>query len=215
MDVDTYSDEDGPVYWRRRALVLGGVAAVIALLAWACGGDEQTARPAGAADAPTPPIPPVLPTITVTATPTAGGTPSAEPSARPEPAPSDGRCDPDDLVLTVRMDRTVYPEGEHPRLHLSLVNVGERTCGLDLGPASLRVRITSGPDRVWSSEHCAVGASFRKLRRGVPYVQTVTWDRRRSAPGCPKSRAAAKPGTYVATVRLEGLKPHRKVFHLR
>lgn len=214
MDVDTYSDEDCPAYWRRRAMVLGGVVAVVALLAWACGGEKQTARPAGAADVPTPPIP-VLPTVTVTAAPTATGTPSPEPSAEKKSAPAGGRCDPDDLVLTFRMDQTVYPEGRLPRLHLSLVNVGERTCTYDTGPANLRIRITSGPDRIWSAEHCAAGSSPRKLRRGVPYIQTITWDRRRSAPGCPKSRPAAKPGTYVATVRLDGLKPHRKVFHLR
>ncbi|MBA9001469.1 hypothetical protein [Thermomonospora cellulosilytica] len=213
MDLDAHSDEDGPVYWRRRAMVLGGVAAVVALLAWACGGGgEQTVRPAGAADAQTPTIP-VLPTVTVTATPS--GTPKPRPSAEEEPTTRDGHCDPDDLVLTFRTDQTTYAGGRHPRLQLSLVNIGDRTCTYDTGPENLRVRIMSGPDRIWSSDHCTKGASLQKLRRGVPHIQTITWDRKRSTPGCPKTRPAAKPGTYVATAHLEGLKPHREVFHLR
>ncbi len=47
------------------------------------------------------------------------------------------------------------------------------------------------------------------LRRGIPYVDTVTWDRER---GC-KGNTQARPGTYVAD--LKGTKVKKQIFRLR
>ncbi|GLZ15242.1 hypothetical protein Acsp04_54770 [Actinomadura sp. NBRC 104425] len=59
------------------------------------------------------------------------------------------------------------------------------------------------------------GSRERTLRRGIPHVETVTWDRRRSTGDCRATGLTARPGTYVATVRADGLRPARRVFHLR
>ncbi|ACY99997.1 hypothetical protein [Thermomonospora curvata] len=217
----TTESDDNAVYWRRRAVVLGGMLAVVGLLAWACGGDGERADMVGAMATPSPSlggitagIPPI-PTHTPTPGPTATGSAKA---ARSGGARQRGVCAPRDVVVTLSMDGEVYPAGRKPRFHLSVVNTGRRTCAFDVGPAALRLQITSGRDRIWSSAHCAGsdGTSRQRLRRGVPYLRTIVWDRRRSAEGCPRERAAARPGTYVAKVKGKGvIRDGTQVFRLR
>ncbi|WP_380748696.1 hypothetical protein [Sphaerisporangium aureirubrum] len=43
----------------------------------------------------------------------------------------------------------------------------------------------------------------------------VRWDRRRSGADCRSERPVARPGTYVATARLGGLRSHELIFQLR
>jgi hypothetical protein len=215
MGSGTESDVEELAYWRRRAVALAGVLAVVGLLAWTCGGgDDKPAGAAGAAGTPSPSgsprgIPAVVPTVTVTAT--------AKVTVRPDAPKKDGdACARDDVVVGFAMDGDTYPGGRRPQFRVSVVNTGERTCAFRADPRALRIQITSGADRIWSSEHCATGAgSSVRLRRGIPYIQTVTWDRRRSAVGCPRRRPAARPGTYVAELKGDGVRTQRRVFHLR
>ncbi|MEU6041195.1 hypothetical protein ABZ801_37965 [Actinomadura sp. NPDC047616] len=205
MGADTGRD-DGVVdrYWRRRATVLAVVLGVLVVLAYGCGGDDGTTGDAadGPTDAPT--IPSAAPTVTVTAT----------RSVRPAPARPEGdACAGEDLVVGLTTARDTYAGAQRPRFTATVVNTGPGACTFD---GVLDVRVTSGPDRVWSSARCARGGSAeRTLRRGIPHVETVTWDRRRSSGDCRARGLPARPGTYVATVRVDGLKPARRVFHLR
>jgi hypothetical protein len=223
MRPDTLSgrDEDfADAYWRRRAYVLTGVLLTAGLLMWACSGDEKDTRQvraAGAASTPTPSVTPsaalfpaVLPTVTVTATARVTVTPAVP--RRPGDA-----CDPKSVVIALEGGKTVYAAGEAPQFRLTAVNTGAVPCTFDVGAGRLEVRITSGADRIWSSADCVsgTGSSIQMLRRGIPYVGTVVWDRRRSAPKCAGARSPAREGTYVATLRGGGTKIRRQVFHLR
>ncbi|GAA2424628.1 hypothetical protein GCM10010191_41060 [Actinomadura vinacea] len=190
-------------YWRRRATALVGVFGVIAVLGWACSasggeGAQVVNSPA------VPSVPAVLPTVTVTA--------EVTKTARPV-AQSGGACDPESVVVTMSAARDVHGPGERPEFHVTAVNTGPLACAFDVGPRGLDLRITSGEDRVWSSADCArgAGAPARTLRRGVPYVGTVTWDRRR----CAGERARARPGTYVAAVHSASAYTPKQVFWLR
>lgn len=214
--LDTELDRDTDAYWRRRVYVLAGGIAVIGLMAWACsdsGHKKSTAQVRNAAamspavPAPTSPLPSggagPVPTVTVTVTPTV---------AAETPKRSGDRCDDGAVVAGLTPTSTVYSGKAHPRFGLSVVNTGRRTCTYDVGPKSLQITIASGPDRVWSSARCVggPGSNVQMLRRGVPYLATLDWNRRRCDG---RSRVAA--GTYVISVKGPGVKTRREIFRLR
>ncbi|WP_067481056.1 hypothetical protein [Actinomadura hibisca] len=219
MAADTESDHDGlgfDQYWRRRAVALGGLLGVVGLMAWACtaggGDDKQPVRNASAVgtagSSAAAALPTAMPTVTVT----------AQVTATPAPVKKDGdACESRDVVVNAAITRDVYAKGESPQMQITVVNTGTRACTLDVGANALDVRITSGSDRVWSSARCARGngASIQMLRRGIPYVGTVTWDRLRSGENCRGEREKARPGTYVATVKSAKFKVKKQVFALR
>ncbi|WP_344887666.1 hypothetical protein [Actinomadura meridiana] len=137
-----------------------------------------------------------MPTVTVTAT------------ATPEAANDGGPCKRDDLVFNMSSQRDSYAGSQRPEFRITVVNMGGGSCVLDKG--ALDLRVTSGDDRIWSSRACHRGGPSKvTLRRGVPLVDTVTWNRRR---GCERG-TAARPGTYVAELRHHDVE--RRIFHLR
>jgi hypothetical protein len=81
----------------------------------------------------------------------------------------------------------------------------------------MEIRITSGADRIWSTADCVSGegSEVKELQRGVPYVRSLEWDRRRSSPDCRSTPPAALPGTYVAVARMGKMRTNKGVFHLR
>ncbi|MFC4055996.1 hypothetical protein ACFOY4_40435 [Actinomadura syzygii] len=204
MGAHTGRNENGSgsdQYWRRRAVALASVLAATGLLAWACtgaSGDDSPAPNAGAAGASSPPAAPTaMPTVTVTATTTPRAT-----------AAAGGACRDRDLVFSIATSRTTYAGTATPEFRITVVNMGGGSCTLDTG--SLDVRVTSGADRLWSSAECRRGGASKKtVKRGVPYVDTVVWDRKRGCAG----GAIARPGTYVAALKDE--KAKKKVFYLR
>ncbi|WP_067466957.1 hypothetical protein [Actinomadura macra] len=185
-------------YWRRRAVALAGALVVVAVLAWACtggGGERGRVRDAGAVENRPPPT--AMPTVTVTRT----VTPS------PDPVEDGGPCEAKNLVVSLATSRDTYAGQQEPRFHVSVVNAGKSDCTWTAG--SLDVRVTSGPDRIWSSAQCRGGDQARRtLRRGIPYVDGVGWNRRR---GCKGDGGPVRPGTYIVSVK--GAK--KQVFHLR
>ncbi|MDN3353936.1 hypothetical protein [Actinomadura sp. DC4] len=221
MDADTDRSErldaeddleqgDVEAYWRRRVYVLAGGITLIGLVAWACSGSghkRSTAQVRNAAATVSPQAaaaPAVTPTATVTVT--------ASPAGVVPPKRRAGdQCDAGDVVVGVTPSGTVFKGKEHPRFGLSVVNTGRRPCTFDVGPKALVIRITSGPDRVWSSAQCVNGGpSLQRLQRGVPYLATLDWDRKRCTGG-----SHAAPGTYVISVGAPGIKTQREVFRLR
>lgn len=181
-------------------MALAGVLGAVSLLAWTCSGtgEGEPVQNAGAVDSASPPPPSAMPTVTVTAT------------ATPEPEPADGGgpCDDEDLVVTMSAAGDTFAGSDRPEFRITVVNAGKGACTFDTG--SLDVRITSGSDRIWSSAKCREGDAAKKtLRRGIPYVDDVTWNRERGCEGA----TPARPGTYVAA--LKGRKSERRIFRLR
>ncbi|MDH2429214.1 hypothetical protein [Sphaerisporangium sp. TRM90804] len=232
MDPDTFRGDvgvEGPeVYWRRRVAVLTGALVVVAVVAWACtsatggSGDKPPGR-SGKDPAVRPGAAP--PQASASAAPSpASPRPEAGRGAGPKPSPSSpGRprrpgdpCRRPDLVVSLQGEARVYAGKRTPRFLLTVVNTGRLPCTVDLGPTAVETRITSGADRVWSTADCLSGEreEIKRLRRGVPHVSTVAWDRRRSAPHCGAPRTKARKGTYVAMARLGAAKSHKVVFHL-
>jgi hypothetical protein len=204
---------DVEAYWRRRVYVLAGGIALIGLVAWACSGSDHkrsTAQVRNAAATVSPAA--ALPAAGATPTPTATVTVTATPTATVEKKHSGDQCDAPDVVVGLTPTGTLFKGKQHPRFALSVVNTGRQACTFDVGPKALLIRISSGSDRVWSSAQCASGAgpNLQMLQRGVPYLATLDWDRRRC-----NSHIHASPGTYVIAVSAPGIQTHREVFRLR
>lgn len=132
-----------------------------------------------------------------------GGGGSAE---VPAPERPEDPCRPQDVFVTFEFaesDREVYGGGTNPEFRVSVVNVGEQTCTVDVGPEALELRIDSGDDRVYSSADCVEGNAQeeRQLKQGSPHNYTVTWNLERSFTDCRDSSAKAQPGWYKANLR--------------
>lgn len=215
MDSDALLHPRGPlppgVYWRRRLVTLGVALLVLLLLSRACGSDGS----------PTAVSPSGSPSPSATGTPSTSPKPSR--SATPKPSASatptaGGACKPADLVLNARADAQVYPAGRRPVLTIGIKNGGAAPCTFDVGQANREIRVTSGNDRVWSSDDCSPGggAQVVTLQPGAaPTEFSVTWSRQRSAPGCAGDRRAAPVGTYRVVGRFGDLTSEPDSFSLR
>ncbi len=217
----------GDVYWRRRMSVLVAVLVVVAVVAWACSstasgpgreaGEQSSKSAAPAAD----PLLAGLRTLamgTATPTPTPTPTPSADNATQEARTHRPGEpCSEADLVIGLHGRQEVYAGGTRPNFLITVVNTGPVMCKADVGPRAMEIRITSGEDRIWSTSDCVSGAGVdvKELERGVPYVRSLDWDRRRSSGDCRADPPSALPGTYVAVARMGRIRSPKGVFHLR
>jgi len=193
--VHPVGDKPPRVYWTRRILVLllagaavvalGFVVMLVVRYVGGLGGDSPTA-----AGSPSPSV-----------TSTADG-----PTA----------CGPADLQVVLVADAAGYPAGANPSLTLTVVNSGSRSCTFDSSAANREIVITSGADRIWSSKDCQAETpeDLLLLGAGAGSPATVSWDRSRSAAGCPAGLAAPRPGTYKATATVAGITVPSVVFTL-
>lgn len=186
------------VYWRRRAIVLGVLLSVVALIVSKCGSDpsgatDQTGKStAGSKPAPTSTLlTPIVDAPASTAPPASGGT-----SAGPQPT---GPCIDDEVVVTASTEggKTEYAAGESVKISLLIKNVSGRSCARDVGGAQQELRISQGAQKVWSSDDCgtAGGSNIQTLGPGQEVsIGVVTWTGRTST-SC-QNRTVVAPGTY-------------------
>jgi hypothetical protein len=194
------------VYWTRRLLVLvvalGLVFGIAHLLG--SGGGSGTSAPAArrvGAVASTTPTTPTAPTHTATAR--AAASPSATPLASPS-----GPCASSDIVATPSVRGTAYA-GKPVVFAMKLTTKVSPACNWDVTAESLAVRITSGSDRVWSTQDC-VGAVPRQsvvVRKDQPVSVTVVWNGQRSDAECTRTTPWAEPGYYHVVAAAFGADP--------
>lgn len=182
------------VYWTRRLVVLGVILLVIIVI-WAL-----VAR-GGGGEAPAP---------GTTSDPDVAETDDAD-------APSDGAstCGEADLELAVATEQRAHPAGVQPVLEVTVTNVSESSCVVDL--AATQVLITSGSDRIWSSADCPADDAAEQvvlLPAGASETWTTTWQRVRSDEQCRDGLPEPRPGTYRAEVSLVGATSEPAVFDL-
>lgn len=202
------------VYWRRRALVLGGVVVLVMLIVYACSGSDDTdrdkdgngAQPTGSPTAyPTDDVPSESPSGEA---PTDGdlgpgggpgnpggpggpGGPGDAVGGQPGgDAGSDGdlpTCPNSDLDIAPKPADTQTPEGARLTIRLVIRNTSDRPCERDIGADQQEIRVMDGDDRIWSSDHCNPdhGSYVEVLQPGERIDRFwVVWDGRRSAPKC-------------------------------
>lgn len=199
--------EPASTYWQRRAVVATGLVLVLALGSAVLTGGEDD--PDQLAQAPRP-TPSEAVTPSASAAPTGAATPSASPSA------AVAICQPEALKVEALADADSYPVGATPRLTLRVTNTGAAPCTRDLGQAAVELVVFSGRDRIWSSDDCAPGGpkDVTTLAPGKPESQRVTWNGRRSRPGCEGDKEQAEPGTYRVQGRVGQLREQGAVFRL-
>lgn len=182
------------VYWVRRSLVAATALALVFGIAHllgggGSGGGNDTARLS--ADQQTsgssPSVSTVLPSIGV------HKTPKSSPSVTL--AQPDGPCSADELSVTPVVSQAYALHPVTIKLELS---GSSPACTFTVSPKTVAVKVTSGNDRIWSSQDCP--KSIKKqtvvVRSGADTTVPVTWRGRRSNGSCSTSNPWALPGYY-------------------
>ncbi len=195
--------EDPGIYWRRRAVVFGGLLIAIVLLLLLlsqCGaGGTPSASP--------------TPTPTPTPTTTSSGTPTPTASPSPSSTPSSTStadaplCADTAIAVGVSTNKEVYAAGEEPQITMVITNTSDAACRRDVGASANEVKISSGGVHVWSSDDCSPDntADVQLLEPGAKAQLTLTWGRLLSSEGCPDNRTDALAGTYEVIGRNDGV----------
>lgn len=167
-------------------------------------GPEPAAAPQNSERASPRPTPTV--TVTVTASPKSTVTVTATPKQLGKPCRKVG------ARLAVRARKNAYGPGAEPELTIRVKP--RKRCLLD--PDKLHLVITSGTDRIWSSQDCSGKDRWpRRITPRRPYTEAATWQRVRSNPAkCGEETSSAKAGWYAATAKLGDKESEEAVFRL-
>ena len=221
------------VYWRRRALA-GVLAVLILWLAWSAFPGKNHANAAqgpvnkSTTAAPASPTPSATPAPATTTTPPAAApttvatpasvvtSPPAAPTTTAAPTtPAVPTCTA--IGVAVSADHTVYAAGVQPKFVLTVTNTSATPCKVDVGTAARGFVVTSGSDRIWSSQDCAKNEPNIQVfapKQAVSYSHSWGLSRSSSA-GCAAKGTEARPGTYKVTAHVGGLTSDIAVFQLR
>ena len=198
-------------YWTRRVMVLGtavllvfGIARVLGAGSDASSQPEPREQARQVAAAPTTTL--ALPESSPSAT-ESGSRRSEKKKEEVVPlAEPEGTCEDEDVAVTPTVDHPVA--GRDVRIVLELRTIVSEACTWEVSPESLTLKITSGDDEIWTSQHCprAMPDEELTLRRDHTTRVDVTWDdARRSDEECSKLTKWALPGWYhVAAAALAG-----------
>jgi hypothetical protein len=184
------------VYWVRRFVVLGIPLLLVVLVVWLVAGRGSGGDTPAAASA---------------------QTTSPEPS--PSKTPGMPECTADHLELAIIAAAVSFPAGASPTFALTITNTGTEPCLVDAGEAHRALVITSGSDRIWANQDCLAAGTESRLLLLAPGdegrdTQQVTWNRDRSAPGCPAGLPTPGAGTYSLAFDLAGATTPPAVFGL-
>ncbi len=200
------------VYWVRRLMLLGVAALLVVgigqLLGGSGGGSSGPDRATTVADKPAP---------------TTGGSSSKHHGGHHH-RPSDpttqlalpsGPCAADDIAITPSVPHPIA--GRDISLVLDISTVTTPACNWTLSGKSLALRITSGRDLIWTTVQCArtIPTQGLVLRRSEPTRVKITWNARRSEPGCPRLTDWARLGTYHLDVAALAGQPQEVTFVLQ
>jgi hypothetical protein len=207
------------VYWVRRLMVLGIATLLVVGIARLLGGSSDgSSGPEQATQ--------VADTSSSSATPSTTGasTPTHAPgqhaktkhqTADPTPvAMPSGPCAADDIGITPSVPHPIA--GRDIKLVLDLSTLTSPACNWTMSSRTLALKITSGPDLIWTSVQCggAIPKQDLVLRQGASVRVPVTWSARRSEPGCPRLTEWALPGTYHLHVAALAGQPQDLTFQL-
>jgi hypothetical protein len=126
-----------------------------------------------------------------------------------------GPCQDSDVTVTPTVDGAAFA-GRDVTITLKLRTVESAACTWQVSPGSVVLRLTSGEDRIWSTQDCP-GAIERRsvvVRKDRVTTVDVTWSGQRSDDECTRTTSWAKPGYYHATAAALGADPQDQQFRL-
>lgn len=120
--------------------------------------------------------------------------------------PPSGDCKDDEVSVLPSVPRAWGAQPITIRLGLQGI---QPACTFHVSPDSVVVKITSGSDRIWSSQDCpeSVKPADVVVRSGVPTYVNVVWSGRRSDDSCSRNTAWADKGFYHAYAAVLGSTP--------
>jgi hypothetical protein len=165
---------------------------------------------------------PMAPSVSRSASATASASASASVAGHAGQRPpakaraSVGPCPAAEIVLTLVAGKASYRPHDLPVFQIDVVSTSAATCTVDTGPGALRVIVVHGSQVAWNSGACLHGASPHviSLRRGVPVVTSVAWNRHLTVTGCPTTVMAATNRTYTAVAQAAGAQSPGQSFRL-
>ncbi len=204
------------VYWTRRVLVLLVALGLVFGFTRLIGGSPD--------ESPAPAAQPASGPVTTDADPQAVSTDDARPTPTPngknrteQPlAMPTGPCPDSDVKIVPTVLDTAYA-GEDVRLTLELWTFESPACNWEVSPESVAVKLTSGSDRIWTSQECpaVVPTEAVTLRQQQPTLVEVVWSGRRSDAECSRMTQWAQPGWYHVAAAAMGSEPESRQFELR
>jgi hypothetical protein len=208
------------VYWTRRLLLVVIAFALIfgiAHLLGSGGSGGPSARPVGADASGSAPASTAVqsPQATATRTARANATRTVKPTPTPLAVPS-GPCVGSDVVATPSVAGPAYA-GRRVALTMTLTTKVSPACTWDVSAESLAVKVTSGSDRIWSSQECvdAIPRQSVVVRKDHPVAVSVVWNGQRSDSDCSRTTAWAEPGFYHVVAASFGADPVDQQFELQ
>ncbi|MGC4112769.1 MAG: hypothetical protein QM747_20580 [Nocardioides sp.] len=125
-----------------------------------------------------------------------------------------GPCEASDIAITPSVPHPIG--GSDITVVLDISSVSTPACSWTVSPSSLAMKITSGADLIWTTAQCsrAIPTQDVVVKQSEPTRVKVTWDARRSEPGCPVQTQWALPGTYHLYVAALGGQPQEATFLL-
>jgi hypothetical protein len=164
------------VYWRRRAVVLVGLAMIVLVVTYACGGPDPGAGAAAEQSAS------AVATNSTSSTPTAAPaqeaspTPTASAFTLPMPATT-GPCTDNEIEVSATAGAAEVPRGQPLPVTIKIKNVAARTCNRDIGANMQELRLLDDKVTIWSSDDCGAnqGTDDRSFEPGQEVSFTLTW----------------------------------------
>lgn len=142
------------------------------------------------------------PTTTPTGKGRTGGKKHSQPqkprrTKEPLPQPS-GPCVDSDVVVTPKIARA--QAGAEVSITLLVTSKISEACTFAISPDSFVLKMTSGDDRIWTSQQCPgrIPKVTVIARQEVPGRAVMTWSGRRSNEDCTPEAGWALPGYYHA-----------------
>jgi hypothetical protein len=153
---------------------------------------------------------PIQPATTGATTRAAHPTPTGTPVVLAMPS---GPCALDEITVTPSVPTAVA--GGRVDLVLELSGI-KPACTFTVSKDTIVAKVTSGNDRIWSSQDCpdAISKGSVVVRSAAPTDVTVSWSGRRSDNQCSKSTDWALPGYYHLVAAVIGSEPNDVQFQL-
>ncbi len=215
------------VYWVRRLVLLGIVLLLVVGVSRLVGGSGSSGDPqaravgatasAGPSSLPAPQATPSADAVaSAPARPSASGAASGAATSKTPLAVPTGPCRDSDVQIAPSVDRPAYA-GHDIVFTLNLSTRESPACTWVLSTGTAMLKVSSGQDRVWSTQDCrrALPRQTVVVRKDVVTKVHVVWTGQESSHGsCSRTTPWAMPGSYHATAAVFGFEPVETEFVL-